>query len=90
MKQTEYTINNKTVSYEIKENGYEIYLNNQLWISQQEPYIPYPELGYEGSCLKQIEELSNTTSSEEQSDIEERVTSLEDMILEMSQIVYAE
>ena len=81
MKQTEYTINNKTVSYEIKDNGYEIYLNNQLWISQQEPYIPYPELGYEGSCLKQIEELS---------DIEERVTSLEDMILEMSQIVYAE
>jgi hypothetical protein len=90
MKQTEFIINNKTVSYKIKENGYEIYLNNQLWISQQEPYIPYPELGYEGSCLKQIEELSNTTTSEEQSDIEERVTSLEDMILEMSQVVYAE
>lgn len=60
MKQTDYTINNQIVSYSIEENGYTIYLGEKVWITQNEPYIPYQELGYEGSCLKQIEELAIT------------------------------
>lgn len=90
MIQTEYVIDGKTVSYEIKDNGYEIYLGSQLWITQYEPYIPYPDLGYEGSCLKQIQELA--TPATPQPTIEEmqtKIAELEDCILEMSQVVYA-
>lgn len=57
MIQTDFVLNGKDISYEIKENGYDIYLDGVIWITQPEPYIPYRELGYEGSCLKQIEEL---------------------------------
>lgn len=71
MVKTEYLINNSTVSYEIKDNGYDIYLDDKLWISQYEPYIPYKELGYEGSCLKQIEEL--TKVPEDNQDIVEDI-----------------
>ena len=58
MEKTDYTINSKSVSYSVEDNGYTIYLAEKPWISQHEPYIPHPELGYEQSCLKQIEELA--------------------------------
>lgn len=58
MKTTDYTINGQSVSYTVEEDGYTIYLGEKVWISQYEPYIPYPNLGYEQSCLKQIEELA--------------------------------
>lgn len=58
MNATDYTINGQSVSYSVEENGYTIYLGEKAWISQHEPYIPYPSLGYEQSCLKQIEELA--------------------------------
>lgn len=47
--------------YELTPDGYWIFdRNNELFrIHQYEPYIPYPELGYEGSAQKQIEELMN-------------------------------
>ena len=60
---TNYTIYDKEISYEINDDGYMIYLCGKPWIHQYEPFIPYPELGYEGSCLKQIEELA--TANEE-------------------------
>lgn len=63
MKTTDYKINGQSISYSVEENGYTIYLGEKAWISQHEPYIPYPELGYEQSCLKQIEELA--TANEE-------------------------
>lgn len=59
MTKTDYKYYGKDVSYEILDNGYNIYLDGALYITQPEPYIPYPTLGYEGSCLKQIEELVN-------------------------------
>ena len=45
--------------YELTENGYFIFdrNNENFRIYQYEPYIPYPELGYEGSAQKQIEDL---------------------------------
>ena len=91
MTTTDFKVDEQVLGYEITEDGYDIYLDGKKWIAQHEPYIPYPKLGYEGSCLKQIEELCNSTSSEPsgESNIEERVTSLEDMILEMSEILYA-
>lgn len=57
MIETNYVYFDKKVNYEIKKDGYCIYLDDVLWIKQLEPFIPYPDLGYEGSCLKQLEEL---------------------------------
>lgn len=89
MKKTNYEREGQVVGYEIADDGYDIYLGDKKWITQHKPYIPYPELGYEGSCLKQIEELCNPTPSQEEVNIEDRITSLEDMIIEMSTILYA-
>lgn len=54
---TVFKYNDKEVCYEILKDGYVIYLDDAPWISQQEPFIPYPKLGYVESCLKQIEEI---------------------------------
>ena len=47
--------------YVLEENGYWIFDRNDenFRVHQYEPYIPYPELGYEGSAQKQIEEYMN-------------------------------
>lgn len=45
-----------------------------MWISQREPFIPYPSLGYEGSCIKQVEQLVGIKSI----NMEERLQVLED------------
>lgn len=98
MKTTEYIIQNKKVSYSIEENGYTIYLDGKPWITQPEPYIPYPDLGYEGSCLKQIEDMvesesisnnNSQTAEEKMAALEAQVQSLTDCILEMSEMLYA-
>ena len=57
MKGTNYSIDNKQVSYEVIENGYKIYLDGQQWIHQYEPYIPNPSISYEENAIAQIEEL---------------------------------
>ena len=57
MKETNYSIDNKQVSYEVIENGYKIYLDGQQWIHQYEPYIPNPSISYEENAIAQIEEL---------------------------------
>ena len=57
MKETNYSIDNKKVSYEVKENGYKIYLDGVEFIHQYEPFIPNKELSYEENALAQIEEL---------------------------------
>ena len=80
MKTTDYTIKNQTVSYSVEENGYTIYLGEKVWITQNEPYIPYQELGYEGSCLKQIEELATAS---EQPTLEEQLSEVQDNQLVM-------
>ena len=50
-------IENKAVSYEVTENGYNIYLGDALWITQYEPYIPNKELSYEENAIAQINEI---------------------------------
>lgn len=62
------------LTYKIKENGYEIYKDNTLWISQYEPYIPNPSLSYEENAIKHIEELN--TSSIPNIDIENKISIL--------------
>lgn len=95
VKETDFLCNGQKVSYEINDDGYNIFLGGRPWFSQPEPYIPYPDLGYEGSCLKQIEELCTPpeppqeTAEEKMAALEAQVQSLTDCILEMSGMLYA-
>lgn len=57
MIKTNYSIDNKQISYEVTDNGYKIYLDGQLWIHQYEPYIPNPSISYEENAIAQMEEL---------------------------------
>lgn len=50
------------LSYEICEDGYDIYLNGTKWICQHEPYIPFPDFSYEENAIKQCEELDDTVN----------------------------
>ena len=59
MKETNYLIDNKQVSYEVTENGYKIYLDGQQWIHQYEPYIPDKSKSYEENPIAQIDETYN-------------------------------
>lgn len=79
MKKTDYTFNGSTVGYEVADDGYDIYLGDKKWITQHEPYIPYPSLGYEGSCLKQIEDLcAPRPDGIPEQTMEERLSALEE------------
>lgn len=65
MTPTTFKINNCNINYKILKNGYEIYMDDKLWISQLEPYIPFKDLSYEESCLKQLAELFNANNVED-------------------------
>lgn len=70
--------NGQIISYEITGDGYNIFLGSREipWISQHEPgCIPYAELGYEGACLKHIEEI--TAQAKLTVELEPRVAELE-------------
>ena len=54
MTSTEYTIDGKTLSYEIFDNGYDIYVDGNLSYTQRKPYIPYPNLSYQENAIRQI------------------------------------
>lgn len=70
------------LTYIIKEDGYEIYNNGKLWITQYEPYIPNKNLSYEENAIAQIEEL--TTPVEKPVD---RIAELEAKIAEQEQAI---
>ena len=53
------TLNGQKLSYEVIENGYNIYLGGRLWIAQPAPYdkLYVPNGTYEENALAQIETL---------------------------------
>lgn len=57
MIKTDYVFDNKSVSYEVLEDGYKIYLDGMDFIHQYEPYIPDKAKTYEENAIAQIEEL---------------------------------
>ena len=81
MKQSNYSIDNKKVSYEILEDGYKIYLDGKEWIHQYEPYIPNRELSYEENAIAQIEEI--IASHENQPTVDEQIAMLEAQLEEL-------
>ena len=77
---------NDNISYKILANGYEIYLDGVLWITQYEPY-GHPmdkNKSYEENCLLQIEEL---TAPVEPDMTEQRLSDLEDAVIELASLV---
>ena len=84
MKQTNYSIDNKKVSYEILEDGYKIYLDGKEWIHQYEPYIPNRELSYEENAIAQIEEIvASYEEAQKEPSIDERIAMLEAELSEL-------
>lgn len=62
------------LTYEIKENGYDILKDGRVWITQYEPYIPNPTLSYKENAIKHIEELN--TPAIPNTDIEDKISIL--------------
>ena len=60
------TFNEQKVGYSIEENGYSIYLDENIWITQPDPYgkLYVPDGTYEENCLAQIEEITNPPEPE--------------------------
>ena len=60
------TFNDKKVGYSIGDNGYTIYLDENTWITQPDPYGKLYVTGgsYEENCLAHIEEICNPTEPE--------------------------
>ena len=79
IKDTEKTFNGKKVGYAVEENGYSIFLDGTLWITQ---YGEYSKLfvqdgSYEDNALAQIEELCTVP---EENNINEQIADLENQI----------
>ena len=57
------TLDNKKIEYEILDDGYDIYLGGNLWITQHAQYgKPIDPNGtYEENCKKQIEQITTVT-----------------------------
>lgn len=70
--------NGKKISYEILENGYEIYLDGKLWITQPEPFAKLfvSDGSYEDNAKAHIEELCQNLAPAPI--VEDRVSDLED------------
>ena len=88
MKETNYSIDNKQISYEVTDDGYKIYSDGQLWIHQYEPYIPNPSISYEENAIAQIEELYNgyqasLKEQQEQVSLQDQITNLELALAEL-------
>ena len=59
MKETNYKIDGKAISYLIEPNGYSIYLDNQLWMTQHDDCSKLfkSDGTYEENCIMQIEDI---------------------------------
>lgn len=60
------TLNDKKVGYSIENNGYTIYLDENAWITQPDPYgkLYVPDGSYEDNALAHIEEICNPPEPE--------------------------
>lgn len=75
--------NGQKVGYSIDDNGYSIYLDNKVWITQPEPFAKlYVEDGsYEDNAKAQIEELCQNLQPTPT--VEDRVSELEGYTAEL-------
>lgn len=52
------------LSYQIFDDGYEIFLHGERWIVQHEPHIPNPDMSYEDNALWHCRQLDDTVNPE--------------------------
>lgn len=52
------------LSYEVFEDGYEIFLHGERWMVQHEPNIPNPEMTYEENAIWHCEQLDEVVNPE--------------------------
>lgn len=85
---TEKTVNDKAVSYEILEDGYEIYLDGQIWIRQRGLYSKPmdKEKSFEENCLMQIEELTAGPEPIDITQSEEYMAGYDQAVLDMMEV----
>ena len=76
------------LTYKVVENGYEIYNEGRLWITQYEPYIPNPSLSYEENAKAQMAELlappAPSQEDEKVATLEEKVANMEEELASVS------
>lgn len=79
MTNTNKTFDNKPIAYEILSDGYEIYLDGKIWISQRGQYgKPVDKsLSYEENCLAQIEEITRPPEPANIDELLEEVSKVE-------------
>ena len=82
---TDYIIDNKAVSYEITEDGYDIYLGGEKWIGQHGKYGKPVDKNksYEENCLAQIDEICNPPEPQED-ETQQRLSALEEENINLS------
>ena len=58
---------NDNISYEIVEDGYKIYNNNKLWITQLGQYSRPIDINksFEENCIMQLDEITASATTEE-------------------------
>ena len=52
-----YKYGNSVLTYQVFDDGYDIFRDGNLWLTQREPYIPNRNKSYEENAIAQIEEL---------------------------------
>lgn len=71
------TLTRERISYEIKEDGYLIFLDGNPWISQDRTNLPYPDRTLEECCQQQIEDLlAAAESAQVQADTQSELAEL--------------
>ena len=77
---------NETISYEILENGYKIYLDGKLWIEQLDEYAKPIDATktYEENCLLQLADITATAHTDT---LEERVTVVESAVMDIADVL---
>lgn len=50
------------LSYEIFDDGYEIFLDGGRWMTQHEPHIPNPDMSYEENAIWHCKQLDETVN----------------------------
>ena len=78
---TDFTFNKKIVSYEVSDDGYDIYLGSIKWIGQHGEYGKPVDSSksYEENCIAQIEEICKQTGIQED-ETEQRLSTLEEIL----------
>lgn len=67
-------MNKEQITYEVREDGYMLFLDGKPWILQHTEHVFYPELSLEENAIKHIEDLCKPV---EEPSIEEQIADLE-------------